>query len=363
MGLRTKLVEIAPFAVMVVLECLDVGLTTLSKAAMSKGMSHFVFVVYSNALATLILLPSSFIINRSKRPPLSFSLLCKFFLLSLAGITVMQNCVFTGVSYSSPTLGSAMSNLVPALTFLLAVIFRMEKLELRSLRSQIKIMGTLVSISGAMIVTFYKGPAIGIDPGQSLKNLPPPEPLSSMLTKTSNWVIGGLLLATASLSLAVWTTAQAAILKGYPSQLTIVSFYCLFGTIQCTILSSILERDPNAWRLRPDIELIAILYSAIFGSVVTFSGLTWCIHKKGPVFVAMFKPLSIAIAALMGNIFLGDTLHVGSVIGAVVIVAGFYAVMWAQSKEEENGKSQVNSLLSSSQNSPLLESRIRDHDV
>jgi drug/metabolite transporter (DMT)-like permease len=36
----------------------------------------------------------------------------------------MQNCVFTGVSYSSPTLASAMSNLVPAFTFLLAVIFR-----------------------------------------------------------------------------------------------------------------------------------------------------------------------------------------------------------------------------------------------
>lgn len=36
----------------------------------------------------------------------------------------MQNCIFAGVNYSSPTLASALSNLVPALTFLLAVIFR-----------------------------------------------------------------------------------------------------------------------------------------------------------------------------------------------------------------------------------------------
>jgi len=36
----------------------------------------------------------------------------------------MQNCVFTGVSYSSPTLASAMGQLIPAFTFLLAVIFR-----------------------------------------------------------------------------------------------------------------------------------------------------------------------------------------------------------------------------------------------
>ncbi|MED6152888.1 hypothetical protein PIB30_096284 [Stylosanthes scabra] len=75
----------APFLAMVLVECLDVGLTTLSKAAMSRGMSHFVFVVYSNALATLILLPSSFFINRATTPPLSFSLLCKFFLLALIG--------------------------------------------------------------------------------------------------------------------------------------------------------------------------------------------------------------------------------------------------------------------------------------
>jgi hypothetical protein len=69
MGLRSNLMGLVPFAAMVVVECLDVGLTTLSKAAMSKGMSHYVFVVYSNALATLILIPSSFIIHRSSPCP------------------------------------------------------------------------------------------------------------------------------------------------------------------------------------------------------------------------------------------------------------------------------------------------------
>lgn len=68
MGVRSCLVGLLPFAAMVMIECLDVGLTTLSKAAMSRGMSNYVFVVYSNALATLILFPSSFIINRSLSP-------------------------------------------------------------------------------------------------------------------------------------------------------------------------------------------------------------------------------------------------------------------------------------------------------
>ncbi|KAL6182398.1 hypothetical protein ACLB2K_043820 [Fragaria x ananassa] len=356
------------FAGMVMVECLDVGLTTLSKAAMSGGMSHFVFVVYSNALATLILLPSSFIIHRNKRPPLTLSILCKFFLLSLAGITVMQNCVFTGVSYSSPTLASAMSNLVPAFTFFLAVIFRMEKLDLRNTRSQIKIIGTLVSISGALVVTLYKGAPLLSTPVQSTPDSSPSNTSSS--TSMNNWVIGGLFLATASSCLAIWNTAQAAILKGYPSEMTIVSFYSLFGTIQCTILSLFFERNPSAWTLKPDIELVSIFYSAICGGVVTFSVQTWCIKEKGPVFVAMFKPLGIAIAAMLGAIFLGEELHVGSLIGAVVIVVGFYGVIWAQSKEEkeldlktkEDGESQeddeVDRLHSSSQKKPLLGSEV-----
>ena len=47
-----------------------------------------------------------------------------------------------------------------------------------------------------------------------------------------------------------------------------------------------------------------------------------------------------------------------SVIGATVIVAGFYAVIWAQSKEEDKGKSsEVDGVLSPSQKTPLLESQ------
>ncbi|KAA3480459.1 WAT1-related protein isoform X2 [Gossypium australe] len=91
---------------------------------MSKGMSHLVLVVYSNALASLILLLTDFFICKKKQPPITLSFLCKIFYLSIAGITLMQNCVIIGVRYSSPTLASAFANLIPAFTFLLAIIFR-----------------------------------------------------------------------------------------------------------------------------------------------------------------------------------------------------------------------------------------------
>ncbi|KAK3183523.1 hypothetical protein Dsin_030809 [Dipteronia sinensis] len=113
-----------PFAAMAVVEVGEVGMITLAKAAMSGGMSNFVYVVYYNALGTFLL--SHYFIYRcyrGKGAPLTFSLLCKFFLLGLIGICFVQLFAFTGIKYSSPTLSSTMGNLIPGMTFLLAVIF------------------------------------------------------------------------------------------------------------------------------------------------------------------------------------------------------------------------------------------------
>lgn len=43
----------------------DVGMNTLFKAASSKGMSSYVFIVYSYGIGALLLLPSPFLTHRS----------------------------------------------------------------------------------------------------------------------------------------------------------------------------------------------------------------------------------------------------------------------------------------------------------
>ncbi|GMJ01013.1 hypothetical protein HRI_003770500 [Hibiscus trionum] len=67
---------------------------------------------------------------------------------------------YTGIIYSSPTLSSAISNLTPAFIFILAILFRMEKVIWNSSSSKAKVMGTIISITGAFVVTLYKGPTI-----------------------------------------------------------------------------------------------------------------------------------------------------------------------------------------------------------
>ncbi|KAI8030227.1 WAT1-related protein [Camellia lanceoleosa] len=97
--------------------------------------------------------------------------------------------------------------------------------------------------------------------------------------------------------------------------MTVVFFYTSFGTIQCAIFSLIAERNRTAWTLPPGVEMIAVVFSAIYGTVFRSSALTWCLHKKGPVYVVTFKPTQMIIAVVFELIFLGSALHLGSVIG------------------------------------------------
>lgn len=344
--------DVLPFTVMVALECTNVGTNTLFKAATDRGMSYYVFVVYSYALASLLLLPSPLFHRRTVLPPLSSSIIAKLFLLGLIGSASLLSG-YKGIEYGSPTLASAMSNVIPAFTFILAIIFRMEKLAWRSSTSQAKILGTVVSITGAIVVIFYKGPSLTIlHPESSL--VPQGELLHS--TSTSRWIIGGLLLGVEYILTPIWYILQAQIIKEYPAELVVVFFYNFFAAIITGAVSSVAVPNRAAWILKPDISLAAIVYSGVIGSFLSNSIHAWVLHRKGPVYIAMFKPLSIAIAAAMGIIFLGDTLHLGSIIGSAVISMGFYAVMWGKATEEIYEDCATQDLESSSEKAPLLQS-------
>ncbi|XP_071702538.1 WAT1-related protein At3g28050-like [Rutidosis leptorrhynchoides] len=348
-GMKSFVENVLPFAAMVIVETGEVGMVTLAKSALNDGLSSLVYVVYYNALGTILLLPN-FIIHsyRNNRPPLTLSVLSKLFVLGLLGICFLQIFGYAGVNYSSPTLAAALGNLIPAFTFLLAIIFRIEKFDIRKSTSQAKALGTFVAISGACVMTFYQGPALVklfID-HVSHKNL--------LLATESNWVLGGLLIGIACISSSLWNVFQTATVKEYPDEITVVFLFCCFGTLQCAIFTLIYERHVDVWILQTRTEWISIVFSALFGTAIRSSVITWCLRKRGPVFVSMFKPISMVIAVIMGIIFLGDVLHLGSVIGAVIIAPGVYTVLWGQAKERNLAINNVSRLESSTENTPLL---------
>lgn len=80
----------------------------------------------------------------------------------------------------------------------------MEKLVLRSARSQAKILGTIVSISGALVVVLFEGPAVIRTSSSSSNNMQQPLTSSSI----SDWTVGGLFLTADYLLLSIWYIVQ-----------------------------------------------------------------------------------------------------------------------------------------------------------
>ncbi|KEH31273.1 nodulin MtN21/EamA-like transporter family protein, putative [Medicago truncatula] len=73
-----------------------------------------------------------------------------------------MNMFAEGMTLTSSTFMFAMFNLTPGITFIMAIFFGLEKLNWSVVEGKAKVIGTLMGISGAMVLTFYKGAEINI---------------------------------------------------------------------------------------------------------------------------------------------------------------------------------------------------------
>ncbi|KAG6499163.1 hypothetical protein ZIOFF_038919 [Zingiber officinale] len=133
------------------------GSSILGKLALGQGLSALVFVVYRHLIAMLILAPLAYVLERNRRPSFSFGVMLKIFILAMLGITIQQNVYYVGLHLISPTVASALGNVIPAFTFLLAIVLRMEKLNLKTCI-------TCSSVTAGGIAVETRDGAIRIDP-------------------------------------------------------------------------------------------------------------------------------------------------------------------------------------------------------
>uniref|UniRef100_A0A0R0EH06 WAT1-related protein n=1 Tax=Glycine max TaxID=3847 RepID=A0A0R0EH06_SOYBN len=212
---------------------------------------------------------------------------------------------------------------------------RMEKIAVKRRTTQAKILGSIISVLGAFVVTFYKGQSVIIADNSPSIQLPQSNGILTSVDR--NWVIGGLLLTACNILLTVWFVYQVEILKEFPDELSMVFFYNLCAAIVASIVGLLGEKNSSAWKIRPDISLISIVCTGIFNKFLSSAIYAWGIHLKGPVYVAMFKPLSIVIAVAMGVMFLGDSLYVGRT-GSLDLEVGGRPKIWRVCARRNKGE-------------------------
>ncbi|KAK4795106.1 hypothetical protein SAY86_013100 [Trapa natans] len=270
--LRLGLKIVKPYLAMVTVQIGYGGLFVIAMLSMKHGMSNFVLSVYRNAVATLVIAPFALVLER------------------------------------------------------------LETVNMKKVPSLAKVIGTVVTLAGAMVMTLYKGPIVDIIRSRGIVHHGGDAAASSK-SADHRWVIGTLMILITTLGWASFFILQSFTLEKYPAKLSLTALICLTGTVEGAVATFIFERDVSVWRIGLDSKLLTVVYAGVVCSGIAYYLQGVVIRERGPVFMSAFYPLSMITTAVLGAIVLAEKVHLGSIIGAIFIVIGLYMVVWGKSKD------------------------------
>ncbi|XP_047318663.1 WAT1-related protein At4g08290-like [Impatiens glandulifera] len=291
-----------PWAGVILVQVLSAANSLITKAALNKGMQFSVFALYRNIIASAFLIPLLYF----KRP------------------VIDQNILYAGSKMTPASFSTCLSGVTPSLIFLLAWSLGMEQVNFKERRSQAKLLGTVIAAGGAILICLYNGPAIAVSSKSQ----------SSTIHEgfTENWIEGPVFVIIANVSYVVYCVTLGNVLVEYPSPLAIISLISFLGAIMNVGVALGLElKHPASWMIGWNVIFLAYVYTGVVVSGIIAYIISALTQMKGPVFVAAFSPTSMVLVMVIGFIALGESIHVGSLIGTFFIVAGLFTLLWGKS--------------------------------
>ncbi|KAK6938422.1 EamA domain [Dillenia turbinata] len=286
-------IKLKPYILMVALQFGSAGMYIISLASLKNGLSRYVLIVYRNAVAAIFLAPFAFFFERSKS-------------LSLILLRVQENKAENDNNNIHEDYGAWFSR----------VLFFFPP------------HSSLASLNACVVLGFLE-PILD----QNLTYLGMQYTSASFASAIMN-ALPALTFIIAVLLRDPKVKGQSATVKSYPAELSLASFICFAGAAQSAAVGIVMERHPHAWSIGLDSRLLAPLYTGIVSSGLTYYIQGLVLKTRGPVFVTAFNPLCMIIVAILGSIILAEQIHLGSIIGGIIIAFGLYSVVWGKGKDQ-----------------------------
>jgi hypothetical protein len=145
----------------------------------------------------------------------------------------------------------------------------MEKLDLKKVRCQAKVSGTLVTVAGAMMMTLYKGPLMQMAWSSHVqpRSQGAETPVATVDPSGKEWFMGSLFVIIATLAWASLFILQTHTLKQYSAPLSLTTLICFVGTLQAIVVTFAMEHRPSAWAIGFDMNLLAASYAVSIRSI------------------------------------------------------------------------------------------------
>ncbi|KAI4384893.1 hypothetical protein MLD38_002979 [Melastoma candidum] len=288
---------------MLLVQAFATGLQLLTRVILGEGMFIFALMTYRHIVAAICVAPFAFYFERNEiaKVRFSISIWIWLFINALTGITCAMSLYYYGLRATTATFATNFLNLIPIVTFVFAVLLRLEALNLLKRAAKVKTLGALLCIGGALMTSLYHGKSFYIISKHRVHPAIGNEP--------HNWTTGTIMLSLSCLSYGSWYIVQLKLLK-------------IFSL-----------RRSSAWRLGWNLQLLTIFYSGAFATATTICLLIWAIAKKGPTYPSMFNPLTLIFVAILEALILGEPIWLGTLLGTILILIGIYSYLWGKKKE------------------------------
>ncbi|KAF8662314.1 hypothetical protein HU200_004202 [Digitaria exilis] len=332
---------------MLVFDIISAVTTALLKKALQEGLDRLVLITLRQLVATIFLAPIAYFKERRTRPKLTLEILVYLFFSAAFGAALSQYTFFYGLQYTTATFAITFTNMAPVLTFLIAVLLRVESLNMKNKAGAAKIIGTLMSFAGVMLLTLYKGVALThqVEPSSKGSSLTGHTTSSASISSSRQaagddhgsavrWVLGSVSMLANVVGFALWLLLQRKFTSKYPAVYSATAFMSLFSFLQAGAITLSIQRSGIAvWALKGTVEIVTVVYCGVVASGIGYLLLTYCVEKRGPVFTAAFSPLSQIFVAGIDLFILHEPLYLGSVLGSVLVILGLYMVLWGKKEE------------------------------
>lgn len=327
--------EVAIIGGLIGVQFMAAGNAVLMSFVMSLGLKSLTIVTFMSPATSLLLSPLAFYSERSLWPKkFSSKLILRLILLSLGG-TTFQVLMLKGMNLTSPAMGTAMPNVAPGLIFIIAWIFRLEKVNIKSTYSRVKIMGTMLCVVGAFAMSIMQSMSTNAAKEDATLVHYISDPTAGDVFDKQK-ILGCIYLLLAISLLSSSLVLQAFIFRDFPAPISMCVITSFLGTFITAAFQFIEDHEIktglDVFSAR-NLIMYFLLEGAVNGVCISFS--SWAIKKKGPVLVSMFSPIGTVCSAIFSVVTIGVTISVGSYGGMFIMFTGLYFFLWAKGKEED----------------------------
>ena len=238
-----------PVALLVLVNVLFSGYTTLSSAAFSSGTSPVVFAFLRDATACCCFVPALLLCERRgarvPRPEHWGHVVA----LAALGVWGSQLMSALAISYLSPAVYGLLKPAVPAVTMGLAVALGMQPCNARARASQLKALGVLAAVGGAVTVVAASGEE----------------------HEAKNAALGAAYMAVQIAASSSYPLLQKHMMNahGY-SPLMLAAWAYIIGTLMIASSVAVAATDADSWRVN-GAAVGGILYAGVLSSFFNYT--------------------------------------------------------------------------------------------